>query len=93
MDTYTSKINRTRANKTRVIKVSENTDEDEGLSTLIPDIQNTTGIVQTATARLIGNTDNSAGTSTQQPEIPIKSLEERYLDVMRKLQFGQWFFL
>lgn len=89
VDTYTSKINKTRGNKSaRAVKMAEGADEDEGLSMLIPDIQETTMLVQKLTARLISEGDKNAGPSAPQPEIPLKTREQRYLEVMKRLQFG-----
>jgi baculoviral IAP repeat-containing protein 6 len=74
-------------------KISINLDEsdDEGLALLIPDIQETTSLVQSATY-----SDNSnPNKEDQQPMANIEyqmsnaSMEEKYLEVMKKLQFGK----
>lgn len=95
VDTYVNKINRTRGNKTNmkvVSKYPDDTEQDEGLATLIPDIQESATIVQNATCRLSGIGEELPGSSPTAPELPLRSsLEHRYLEVMKNLQFGKSF--
>lgn len=97
VDTYVNKINRTRGNKTNmkvISKYPDDTEQDEGLATLIPDIQESATIVQNATCRLSGISEELSGSSPTAPELPLRSsLEHRYLEVMKNLQFGESFFL
>ncbi|EFN66625.1 Baculoviral IAP repeat-containing protein 6 [Camponotus floridanus] len=91
VDTYVNKINRTKGNKTNMKAVSkypDDTEQDEGLATLIPDIQESATIVQNATCRLSGISEELPGSSPTVPELPLRSsLEHRYLEVMKNLQF------
>ncbi|XP_011349517.2 baculoviral IAP repeat-containing protein 6 isoform X2 [Ooceraea biroi] len=94
VDTYVNKINRTRGNKTstKVSKYPDDTEQDEGLATLIPDIQESATIVQNATCRLFGMGEELLpGSSPAAPEQPLRSsLEQRYLEVMKNLQFDTY---
>ncbi|XP_043273976.1 baculoviral IAP repeat-containing protein 6 isoform X1 [Venturia canescens] len=88
VDAYVYKINRTRGNKSRTAtKYPEDTEQDEGLATLIPDIQESATIVQNATSRLDVIGEELAGPSPTGPELSLRSVEQRYLEVMKKLQF------
>ncbi|XP_034239276.1 baculoviral IAP repeat-containing protein 6 isoform X4 [Thrips palmi] len=75
-------------------KFAEDWEQDEGLAQLIADIRHTASMVTIATDRLVPDEDPE--TSSRSPtsagscvmEYPMKrSLEERYLEVMQKLQF------
>ncbi|XP_067212436.1 baculoviral IAP repeat-containing protein 6 isoform X3 [Linepithema humile] len=94
VDTYVNKINRTRGNKTNmkvISKYPDDTEQDEGLATLIPDIQESATIVQNATCRLSGISEELSGSSPTAPELPLRSsLEHRYLEVMKNLQFDTY---
>lgn len=91
VDTYVHKINRTRGNKSKgVTKYPDDSEQDEGLATLIPDIQESATIVQNATSRLIVIGEELAGPSPTAPELPLKSIEQRYLEVMKNLQFDTY---
>lgn len=75
-------------------KFVEEWESDEGLAQLIADIQHTASMVQVATDRLIIDDDLEASRGSTSAsgsaviEYPIKrSLEDRYLEVMQKLQF------
>lgn len=62
--------------------------DDEGLALLIPDIHETTLLVQRVTNidKLYNSTDD-----VQMVDQPLsKSIEERYLEIMKKLQFGKF---
>lgn len=90
VDTYMHKINRTRGNKSKsVSKYPDDSEQDEGLATLIPDIQESATIVQNATCRLSGIGEELPGPSPIAPELPLRSIEHRYLEVMKNLQFGK----
>lgn len=89
VDTYMNKINRTRGSKKSGPKYQEHSEDDEGLATLISDIQESSSVVENATARLTGINDERAGPSPSAPELPLRSIEQRYLEVMKRLQFGE----
>lgn len=92
VDTYVHKINRTRSNKSKnVVKYPDDSEQDEGLAMLIPDIQESATIVQNATSRLSGIGEELPGPSPTAPELPLRSIEHRYLEVMKNLQFGEFF--
>lgn len=65
--------------------------DDEGLALLIPDIQETTSLVQSATySESLTKEENQL--SMNSLEYPINSsIEQKYLEVMKKLQFGEFF--
>ncbi|XP_071454170.1 dual E2 ubiquitin-conjugating enzyme/E3 ubiquitin-protein ligase BIRC6 [Hetaerina americana] len=100
VDTYASRL---RTNKTKgngklksAIKYSEDVEQDEGLALLIPDIQETAHLVQVATDRLVmeegeSNPGGKDGAGANNLELPLRrSLEERYLEVMKKMQFDSY---
>ena len=89
VDTYMSKINRTRGNKKSTAKYPEDSEQDEELATLISDIQKSSVVVQIATARFTRFNDELSGPSPSAPEMPMRSIEQRYLEVMKNLQFGE----
>uniref|UniRef100_A0A0C9RVJ5 Dual E2 ubiquitin-conjugating enzyme/E3 ubiquitin-protein ligase BIRC6 n=1 Tax=Fopius arisanus TaxID=64838 RepID=A0A0C9RVJ5_9HYME len=90
VDTYVHKINRTRGNKSKSLPKYPDDSEDEGLATLIPDIQESATIVQNATSRLAATGEDLAGPSPTAPELHLRSLEQRYLEVMKSLQFDTY---
>lgn len=76
--------------QTQKVVVTLDDGDDEGLALLIPDIHETTLLVQRVTNidKLYNSTDD-----VQTIDQPLsKSIEERYLELMKKLQFGEWFF-
>ncbi|GAB6020665.1 hypothetical protein CHUAL_003335 [Chamberlinius hualienensis] len=84
-------------NGTKVVTTTKEEEEEcEGLALLIPDIQQTAEIVETATACLVADSaeqlkekssaSHSSELSTVERRLQ-RSLEDRYLDVMRKMQF------
>ncbi|XP_054081324.1 baculoviral IAP repeat-containing protein 6 isoform X3 [Zeugodacus cucurbitae] len=98
VDTYAKrlKVNKKSNIKGQTQQVTVNIDDgdDEGLALLIPDIQETTVLVQkTTNADALANQqrlDREAGGSGSAniERIPqSKSIEQRYLEVMKKLQF------
>ncbi|XP_023289754.1 baculoviral IAP repeat-containing protein 6 isoform X3 [Orussus abietinus] len=91
VDTYMNKVNRTRGNNFKSIaKGADDSEQDEGLATLIPDIQESAIIVQGATAKLAGLGEESTRPSSAAPELPLRSIEQRYLEVMKTLQFDTY---
>ncbi|XP_076283788.1 BIR repeat containing ubiquitin-conjugating enzyme isoform X2 [Lasioglossum baleicum] len=91
VDIYVHKINRTRGNKSKTLfKYPDDAEQDEGLATLIPDIQESATIVQNATARLAAMDEDMPGPSPAGPELPLRSIEQRYLEVMKNLQFDTY---
>ncbi|XP_075144573.1 BIR repeat containing ubiquitin-conjugating enzyme [Haematobia irritans] len=99
VDTYAKrlKLNKKSNIKGQTQQVTVNIDDgdDEGLALLIPDIQETTILVQKTTHRSGQQQQNQAGMSTNEfgqmvdmdRPLQSKSIEERYLAVMKKLQF------
>lgn len=75
--------------QTQKITVSLDDGDDEGLALLIPDIQETSMLVQSATS-----VDSvAAGEDDQKENVPrpvAKSVEEKYMELMKALQFGKW---
>ncbi|XP_055907013.1 baculoviral IAP repeat-containing protein 6 isoform X1 [Eupeodes corollae] len=97
VDTYANrlKLNKKSNIKGQTQQVTVNIDDgdDEGLALLIPDIQETTVLVQKATniedARV--NQLRDHGHCSTRMEKPLsKSIEERYLGVMKKMQFDSY---
>lgn len=75
--------------QTQKIVVSLDDGDDEGLALLIPDIQETSLLVQNAT-----NCDAVVGTAEEEETLTIarpltKSVEEKYMEIMKALQFGK----
>ncbi|XP_037827973.1 baculoviral IAP repeat-containing protein 6 isoform X2 [Lucilia sericata] len=98
VDTYAKrlKLNKKSNIKGQTQQVTVNLDDgdDEGLALLIPDIQETTVLVQKTTKRTDQQLQNQlsltndGGINSDIERIPqSKSIEERYLEVMKKLQF------
>lgn len=66
--------------------------DDEGLALLIPDIQETTQLVQYATT----GSDHASRDEEDMCLIErpvVYSIEEKYLELMKKLQFGKFVLL
>ncbi|XP_071961824.1 dual E2 ubiquitin-conjugating enzyme/E3 ubiquitin-protein ligase BIRC6-like isoform X2 [Antedon mediterranea] len=96
VDTYTSKLQLNKDSKVprkNIKDFAANSDdpETEGLTLLVPDIQNTVEIVRKATKkyRTSDNTD-SANTSTSIPPLLASTPEERYCAIIKKLQFDTY---
>lgn len=73
--------------QTQKVIVSLDDGDDEGLALLIPDIHETTLLVQR-----VANIDKLYNSSDELQTVdrPMsKSIEERYLEIMKKLQFGK----
>uniref|UniRef100_A0A1Q3FEM5 Dual E2 ubiquitin-conjugating enzyme/E3 ubiquitin-protein ligase BIRC6 n=1 Tax=Culex tarsalis TaxID=7177 RepID=A0A1Q3FEM5_CULTA len=90
VDTYASRLKVNKKSnlkgQTQKITVSLDDGDDEGLALLIPDIQETSLLVQSAT-----NVDAATGGDDEQAEnVPrpmAKSVEEKYMELMKALQF------
>ncbi|GAB0094178.1 Baculoviral IAP repeat-containing protein 6 [Sergentomyia squamirostris] len=87
VDTYASrlKFNKKSGAKGRVFVSCVDEGDDEGLALLIPDIQDTTFLVLRAT-----NADKMPISADESQDIdrPIsRSIEQRYMEIMKKLQF------
>lgn len=64
--------------------------DDEGLALLIPDIQETAVLVQNSVKNDEKSANNEDGDLNQTIERPLSSsIEQRYLEIMKKLQFGK----
>lgn len=61
--------------------------DDEGLALLIPDIQETSVLVQRAT-KIDTQSEEEANASALTRPLS-QSMEQRYLEIMKKLQFGE----
>ncbi|KAG5670331.1 hypothetical protein PVAND_000606 [Polypedilum vanderplanki] len=93
VDTYASrlKINKKSNLKGQSQKISINLDEsdDEGLALLIPDIQETAALVQSATFSDSSFKEEQENVSNI--DYPMSSsIEQKYLEVMKKLQFDTY---
>ncbi|KAG2467020.1 BIRC6 protein, partial [Polypterus senegalus] len=94
VDTYTNRL-RSKKDKTKGILKAEASDpEPEGLTLLVPDIQKTADIVYAATTSLRqANQEKKLAECSKKaaarpnPLSVLRSLEERYAAIMRKLQF------
>jgi baculoviral IAP repeat-containing protein 6 (apollon) len=76
--------------QTQKISISLDESDDEGLAMLIPDIQETAALVQSATYSDPSNKDE-ADRDASSLEYPLStSIEQKYLEVMKKLQFGEF---
>ncbi|XP_059477801.1 baculoviral IAP repeat-containing protein 6 [Neocloeon triangulifer] len=104
VDTYASRLKGVKpkkASKTRkhafanLKQQEDETDQqdEEGLAQLIPDIQETANLVQLATERLVIEDDFGSGSQSDigSMEKPLQvSLEEKYLEIMRRLRFDSF---
>lgn len=89
---YSSRVNKKSNLKgqTQKITVSLDDGDDEGLALLIPDIQETSMLVQNAT-----NVETLTVEEEQKEVVPrpmAKSVEEKYMELMKALQFGKFVF-
>lgn len=89
---YTFRVNKKSNLKgqTQKITVSLDDGDDEGLALLIPDIQETSMLVQNAT-----NVETLTVEEEQKEVVPrpmAKSVEEKYMELMKALQFGKFVF-
>ncbi|RZB38740.1 baculoviral IAP repeat-containing protein 6 [Asbolus verrucosus] len=92
VDTYASKLRiNTKTNtkfKTKLREQLEELEQGEGLATLMPDIQDTANLVSKVTSGLDSDHD-SEGDATMDRHM-FASLEEKYLKIMKGLQFGSF---
>lgn len=94
VDTYTNRL-RSKKDKTKgVVKPDSSDPEPEGLTLLVPDIQRTAEIVYAATTSLRqANQERKLvessrkASSRPKPLSILRSLEEKYVAAMKKLQF------
>lgn len=63
-------------------------EQGEGLANLMPDIQNTANLVLKVTCSL--DSDSSSEKEHPLEKKTFVSLEEHYLKIMKKLQFGMY---
>ena len=77
--------------QTQKISISLDESDDEGLALLIPDIQETAALVQSATYSDSINKDDHDQSICNLNEYPMgNSIEQKYLEVMKRLQFGEF---
>ncbi|XP_041107829.1 baculoviral IAP repeat-containing protein 6-like isoform X5 [Polyodon spathula] len=93
VDTYTNRL-RSKKDKSKGVKAETSDPEPEGLTLLVPDIQKTAEIVYAATTSLRqANQEKKLTESSKKvaarlkPLSVLRSLEEKYVAAMRKLQF------
>lgn len=94
VDTYTNRLRSKRENVKTGVKPDASDQEPEGLTLLVPDIQKTAEIVYAATTSLReANQEKKLGEYSKKmavkpkPLSVLKSVEEKYVAVMKKLQF------
>lgn len=99
VDTYARRLKVSKKSnikgQTQRIVVSLDDGDDEGLALLIPDIQDTFEIVEQATSNgqlAVVPTDGERMDEDMKVDRPleVRSLEERYVEIMKKLQFGEF---
>ncbi|XP_039995720.1 baculoviral IAP repeat-containing protein 6 [Xiphias gladius] len=94
VDTYTNRLRSKKDKSKGVVKTDSSDPEPEGLTLLVPDIQRTAEIVYTATTSLrqanqerkLVETSRKVS-SRPKPLSILRSLEEKYVAAMKKLQF------
>ncbi|KAL0964404.1 hypothetical protein UPYG_G00323370 [Umbra pygmaea] len=94
VDTYTNRLRSKKDKAKGVMKPDSSDPEPEGLTLLVPDIQRTADIVYAATTSLrqanqerkLAESSKKA-TTRPKPLSVLRSLEEKYVAVMKKLQF------
>lgn len=86
------RINKKSNLKGQTQKISINLDEsdDEGLALLIPDIQETAALVQSASYSDPNNKDDHDQSVCNLENSLGGSIEQKYLEVMKRLQFGEF---
>lgn len=98
VDTYAKRLKVSKKSnikgQTQRIVVSLDDGDDEGLALLIPDIQDTFEIVEQATSDgqlAVVPTDEEGMDEDMRVDRPmeVRSLEQRYVEIMKKLQFGE----
>lgn len=97
VDTYASKLSVNKTNSKTNSKLKNKISDDqhqlqdeqgEGLATLMPDIQNTANLVSKVTSDLI-DSDNDSDRENSIEKKLCMSVEEKYMKIMRTLQFGK----
>ncbi|XP_029926712.1 baculoviral IAP repeat-containing protein 6 isoform X5 [Myripristis murdjan] len=94
VDTYTNRLRSKKDKSKGVVKTDSSDPEPEGLTLLVPDIQRTAEIVYAATTSLrqanqerkLAETSKKVS-SRPKPLSILRSLEEKYVAAMKKLQF------
>ncbi|KAJ8248503.1 hypothetical protein GJAV_G00242730 [Gymnothorax javanicus] len=94
VDTYTNRLRSKKDKSKGVVKAESSDPEPEGLTLLVPDIQRTAEIVYAATTSLrqanqerkLAESCKKAATRPKPLSI-LRSLEEKYVAAMKKLQF------
>ncbi|XP_061083476.1 baculoviral IAP repeat-containing protein 6 isoform X4 [Conger conger] len=94
VDTYTNRLRSKKDKSKGVVKADSSDPEPEGLTLLVPDIQRTAEIVYAATTSLrqanqerkLAESSKKASTRPKPLSI-LRSLEEKYVAAMKKLQF------
>ncbi|XP_028844057.1 baculoviral IAP repeat-containing protein 6 isoform X2 [Denticeps clupeoides] len=94
VDTYTNRLRSKKDKSKGVVKTDTSDPEPEGLTLLVPDIQKTAEIVSAATTSLRqANQERKLAESSKKaaarpkPLSMLRSLEEKYVAAMKKLQF------
>lgn len=77
-------------NSSKLGEQLEEMERDEGLALLMPDIQTTADLVCQMTDRMSGLENDGGREATLEKPI-LTSLEDKYLKVMKWLQFGKYF--
>ncbi|MEQ2245471.1 Baculoviral IAP repeat-containing protein 6, partial [Ilyodon furcidens] len=97
VDTYTNRLRSKKDKSKGVVKPDGSDPEPEGLTLLVPDIQRTAEIVHAATTSLRqANQERKLVESSKKvssrpkPLSVLRSLEEKYVAAMKKLQFGEF---
>ncbi|CAF94074.1 unnamed protein product, partial [Tetraodon nigroviridis] len=94
VDTYTNRLRSKKDKSKGVMKGDPSDPEPEGLTLLVPDIQRTAEIVRTATLSLKQTSQerklvesSRKASSRSKPMSILRSLEEKYVVAMKRLQF------
>lgn len=99
VDTYAKRLKVSKKSnikgQTQRIVVSLDDGDDEGLALLIPDIQETFEVVEQATSdgQLVAVVPSDGDGMDEEMRVDrpleVKSLEQRYVEIMKRLQFGE----
>ncbi|XP_053567827.1 baculoviral IAP repeat-containing protein 6 isoform X7 [Bombina bombina] len=95
VDTYTNRLRSKKDKAKSGVKPDASDPEPEGLTLLVPDIQRTAEIVFVATTSLrqanqekkLAEFSKKAAVKSSKPFSVLRSLEEKYVAIMKKLQF------
>lgn len=77
-----------KSSKVSVLERIEELEQGEGLATLMPDIQDTADLVARVTFGMMEENESDGDSSLD--KTVIISHEERYLNIMKDLQFGMY---